>query len=297
MKVGPEVRFGAVQSITSTINSSRVRQIVRRVLELAICKCPEAARAGRLLSSCEINSELRWLKMKIQNVALADRVRFAVILAAGWLLLSSLLYFAFDMTIGIYMSSYPLRRALMYATMVIAFAILQRQLINSCFRVNFQHWLRWTVAGAAVGALCHEIFTAAIPSPSEFWWYRRISPPPSAQDLFIVDAYHAIRWFFRFGLVVFFQAFALPSDLPIRRLWLLAAIVAAPLWHSHSWIAVIIIALALDRIALWRYRFHFDKVARKRSQTTLDPCKARAALSSPNSPAPASSFPTPRRTP
>ncbi len=207
--------------------------------------------------------------MKSKYVALADRVCFAAILAVGWFLLGALLYLAFDTTIGIYMSSNPLHRALMYATMVIAFALLQRHLIARCFRVNFPGWLRWTVAGVIVGALCHEIFTAAIPSPSDFWWHGRISPLPSAQNLFVADVYHSIRWFFRFGLVVFFQVFALPRDWPSRRLWLLAAIVAAPLWHAHNWIAVIMLALALDRIALRRYRFHFDEVLRKRSQLGL----------------------------
>lgn len=235
--------------------------------------------------------------MKIQHVALTDRLCFAAILAVGWALLGALLYLAFDMTIGIYASSNPPRRALMYATMVIAFAFLQRHLIARCFRVNLQHWLRWTVAGVAVGALCHEIFTAAISSPAAFWWHRRISPPPSAQDLFIADAYHAIRWFFRFGLVAFFQYFALPRDLPSRRLWLLASVVAAPLWHAHSWIAVIILALALDRIALRRYRFHFDGVSGKHSQPNFDSRKVSATLRSPNSPAPSSTPPVPRPSP
>ncbi|MCY3977279.1 MAG: hypothetical protein OXG23_04185 [Chloroflexi bacterium] len=233
--------------------------------------------------------------MKRKTVTIANRLLDFSKICAVPPLSGLLIWLAFDFTIGIYLAS-NFTRVLMCGVTVFVFSALQQHIASCCLSLELRHWLRWTVAGVIVGALCHEIFTSAIPSPSDFWWHRRISPPPAPEHQFVGNLYHAIRWFFRFGLVAFFQYFALPRDLPSRRLWLLAAIVAAPLWHAHNWIAVIILALALDRIALRRYRFHFDGISRKHSQPTFDPRKVRAALSSPNSPAPAANSPSPRPT-
>ncbi len=186
--------------------------------------------------------------MKTKPVALADRLCFVSIFVVGWSLLGFLLYLAFDTTIGIYMSSNPLHRPLMYATMIIAFAFLQRHLITGYLRSDFRHWLRWSIAGVIFSAICYQVFTALVPPPSEFWWYARVDPPPPAPALFVEDLYHAIRWFFRFGLVAFFQYFALPRHSPGRRIWLLTAVAAAPLWFHHALLAVLIQALVLIQI-------------------------------------------------
>ena len=200
--------------------------------------------------------------MKTKPVALADRISFVAIVAVGWALLDVLVYLAFDAAIGIYMTSNPLHRPLMYATTIIAFAFLQRHLATRYLRVNFRHWLRWTLAGVIVGALCHALFTAIIPPPSEFWWQRRFNPPPAAADLLVKDVYHALRWFFRFGLVAFFQYFALPRHLQGRRFWLLAALASGPLWLINSVLAALIQAFAIDHMAtLTTQRQEIDEAA------------------------------------
>ncbi len=207
--------------------------------------------------------------MKRKRVSLADRIRYASLLCLIWLLATFLIYLAFDMTVGIYMSSNPLHRPLMYATMVIAFAVVQRHLITRYLRLELRHWLRWTLLGVIASAICYQAFTAVAPAPSEFWWHTRISPPPAPEHLFAENAYHAIRYFFRFGLVAFFQYFALPRHPHARRLWLLAALIAAPLWHQYSLAAVIILALALDRVAFISWQTHFDSMKRKLSQPAI----------------------------
>ncbi len=184
-----------------------------------------------------------------------------------------LIWLAFDATIGIYLAL-NFNRVLMYGVTVFVFAAVQQRLASRYLSLELRHWLRWTVLGLIGSAICYQVFTAVVPAPSEFWWHRRISPLPALEHRFVENLYHAIRWFFRFGLVAFFQYFALPSMPQGRRLWLLAAIIAAPFWHAHSWVAVIILALALDRIALRSSRFHFDALPQKRSQPTIQIAQA-----------------------
>ncbi|MCY4247064.1 MAG: hypothetical protein OXE95_05740 [Chloroflexi bacterium] len=55
--------------------------------------------------------------------------------------------------------------------------------------------------------------------------------------------------FFKYGVVAFCQFLAFPRQWQGRRLWLVAACVAAPLWHvSESVVAVMILSLALAYI-------------------------------------------------
>lgn len=152
-----------------------------------------------------------------------NRYIFLVASFACWMSLSIGLYVAFDLILGLYMSNNSLHRILLHAATLIAFALLQRQLLARFYGFELQHWLRWTLVGVIVSAICSLLYAAAAPAPSEFWWHARVSPPPSELDQFMANAYYAVRWFFRFGLVAFFpdirlaQRFAQPPAVAAGR--------------------------------------------------------------------------------
>ncbi len=206
--------------------------------------------------------------MKRKPVSIANRL---LVFSANCVLLplsGLLIWLAFDFTIGIYLAP-GFNRVLMYGITVFVFAAAQQRLASRYLSLKLRHWLRWTVLGVIGSAICYQVFIAVVPAPSEFWWYARISPPPAPEHLFAENVYHAIRYFLRFGLVAFFQYFALPRLPQARRLWLLAALIAAPLWHQYNLSALIILALALDRVAFISSQPRFDSMKRKLNQPAI----------------------------
>lgn len=208
--------------------------------------------------------------MKRKRISARDRIAYLALSSLIWIILDVAIYIFFDSTLGIYGSGNSTARALMHGSVAIAFAMLQLRLMSHWLRLKPRRWLRWTFCAVVIGAVCHQLFVQSLPPPSEFWWHVRISPPPAAQDVIVANVYHGIRWFFRFGLVAFFQYLALPANLPGRRLWLIAAILTAPLWHTQQVLAVFIQAVTLVRLADSQERQAFGADSADRGHRLID---------------------------
>ncbi len=187
--------------------------------------------------------------MKRKPVSRKDSIRFFALWGLAWVASFFLVMFAFVVLSPFSGQTTFLERLLPYVSAICVYAILQRHLTARYLGIELRHWLRWTLVGAVVGALCYEVLRGFVPPPAGFWWYARFDPPPGSWDWFVRNAYYTMGDFFRFGLAAVFQHFALPRQLPRRRLWLLGALLAGPFWHIHQILAALIQALAMMRVA------------------------------------------------
>ena len=217
--------------------------------------------------------------MKSKNVSCTDRLQFVLLSLASLLIIDLALETLIDVAFGMQASGYPHKEQLTHVTIALAYAAIQRYLLARYLRLELRHWLYWTTAGLLIGSLCLALMQMTVPAPSELWWRQRISLPPAPIHQFTATFYHATRDFLRFGLVAFFQVLALPRHTqPLggsdkvpesrshkkqalssheqrgllkngRKAWLLAATIAAPLWHDGMMLPALILALALVFVA------------------------------------------------
>ena len=178
---------------------------------------------------------------------LANAIHFVILSCLAWLCAYLLFALALDNpAVDPFATAPSLWQAVQYALTVILFAFVQRWLMRRYLRAELPRWMQYSIVGALAGAACYLVFRQVVPNPTEYWQLARISPPPERAFVFVKQVYYGISDFFKFGLVAFVQFFALPRHLRGRRMWLLAALLAAPLWSfSQSMVAVMILSLAL----------------------------------------------------
>ncbi|MYC54814.1 MAG: hypothetical protein F4X46_04435 [Chloroflexi bacterium] len=180
--------------------------------------------------------------------SLANTTRFVALSCLAWLAVTTIVWLAWD-DVPPFASAPWLSNAMQYAGTVTVFAGVQRWLLRRWLRVELRSWLRYSIVGALAGAACYLAFRNGVPAPYEFWQYQRYSPPPEPVYLFAKDVYFGLSDFFKYGVVAFCQFLAFPRQWQGRRLWLVAAFAAAPLWNvSQSLVAVMILSLALAHI-------------------------------------------------